>query len=233
MKTKCPFCQSKFKIPDAYEGRRVKCSVCRKEYIAVGPATNENVVTPKIKPSSKLSFLWFHEKYPIFLVLLFLGQVFFIEDPPPLGLLNYLFLSLSLLGCSVLIARFVNHRKQIFPKLTRTGLLLISLLCIWYYAKNDTYTERIQEDNGTLIINTHKFWAFPSLIYQWISIRGEYLNMTAEGPCATRKGSYQTERHGMWNFSSWGQSTNYFKQEYRWYWYGDEITEGEWISRKK
>jgi len=65
------------------------------------------------------------------------------------------------------------------------------------------------------------------LVYRRVSFhapKGSTLDDSAEGPLA---GS--GKQHGEWNFVYWHP----FRAERRWYWYGDEITEGEWHLRDK
>jgi hypothetical protein len=82
-------------------------------------------------------------------------------------------------------------------------------------------------------VDTHKHWS-GDFIYRRMSryvkadkaIGIESFFWSSEGPIAGIG-----KPHGHWITDKWGDSTPYHKDEF--YWYGEEISEGDWYLRNK
>lgn len=135
-------------------------------------------------------------------------------SPSPLVLLSYASL-IAFLFLFSLWAFASSRRTRRYRYYAATA---VTLLILFLAGKYDMYDDRHTLDDGTLIITTYKRWG-RTPVERFIQLSG---GSTAWGP-TTPSG----KRHGKWTF--WvGQ----FPED-RWYWYGEAVTEGEFVLRSK
>ena len=91
-----------------------------------------------------------------------------------------------------------------------------------------------EEKNGFQIYSKYKRWG-QNLFWQSIYSKENDLWYHTEGNYSSRPGTYISKKHGRWEITSWSLSNPSvtFIIQHKWYWYGEEITEGEWIVRTK
>lgn len=90
----------------------------------------------------------------------------------------------------------------------------------WTNEDGDTYVDTYTKSNIHLIYRQ----------YYKNSPQHEY----AEGPFAYREGSNEPKQHGQWkNFGFVDYPVCKYAEFYEWFWYGDKITEEQWILRTK
>lgn len=73
MKTRCPYCQKKFKAPDTYAGKQAKCPSCRQSFVVaayqptpvVTPEKIENVKKETVKAAKNNIFINAWKKSPL------------------------------------------------------------------------------------------------------------------------------------------------------------------------
>lgn len=133
-------------------------------------------------------------------------------------LLGYSFGPLSLLAgiLLVVLAGVLLGAVARWPRIWKPGLICGGVLgfvvMIWLGTKRVTI-ERWTSDSGTRIVD--RFYGWGHTPY-WESLDSD--NFFSSGPL-----SPSGKRHGEWTSSG----------RRRWYWYGDEISEGEWHLRNK
>jgi hypothetical protein len=129
--------------------------------------------------------------------------------------LNYACLCFSALGLALLITR---KMRAAWPKGSRCLHVLLPVAVVFSWGNLDRYETRGKNKEQDLLIDTYTRWG-GTQTYRWIlfkdagSMRGP---MTASG-----------KPHGEWEHFTG------LRVDHVWYWYGQEITEGEWHLRNK
>jgi hypothetical protein len=224
MKTKCPYCAEILKIPNVYQNQTIKCIYCKEDFV---PKNYNFFVLLRAKITKKnVPYLG------IALIIIYP----FVASPYARNLMiffRYLILHISILSSLILIRRKILQK---FPSI-KTGSALIIwfflLFLMFLYAKNDYRMKRQIDEDGTIFYDKFTLWEH-RIIYRDIlsdpNLKIPFWSM--EGPMASRPGTDDyPQMHGRWETDIF--TRNDFSHTYKWYWYGDEISEGVWISRTK
>jgi hypothetical protein len=155
---------------------------------------------------------------PLWAVLVAAVITFFItvnSPPSPRALVHYAALAIIVFALSALISpASMTARKWI------TGLTGPVVLVVWWsYSLVDCYDDRWTSENGTRFVDSRRR---SGALYERYALFPD--NGFAHGPM-TETGKL----HGQWTYSTLGT----IGLKTRWYWYGEEITEGEWHLRNK
>lgn len=106
------------------------------------------------------------------------------------------------------------------------GAALAALVLVWW-GSVDTYTERWHNGSAKLTDTYRRLGNRPihRLIYFYDSSEESPLVPSAEGPLAGTG-----KPHGQWRYTTWEPE---FSVRSKFYWYGEEVSEGEWHLRNK
>ena len=231
MLIQCPKCKARRDIPDEYDGQQVKCIQCKQPFNAtwrplpIFPSHVQKIITKAF-----------------FYVLVAQGLIFypFLQweyASSNIIIARYISLLLLLTGLSLIAIRKVesrwpsirNSKSRFLQKGFRATICFLCVPLLIYYAKNDYSMEHSQR-NGYDIYDKYKLWTHDH-VHRSIYSKDFGISWSENGPMATRPGTYESKQHGMWETTSYGKTADSFFQKYIWYWYGEEITEDQWISR--
>lgn len=130
--------------------------------------------------------------------------------------------------------RIASARWPRFRVLFRGTAIVAPFLAAFFWGRVDTYRHEWAKDDGTAdnpnwidVVDTRYRWS-DRLIYQKIIFHrdGDYKErFEVEGPL-----SPSGKRHGEWKTHFWDW---HLKDTSQFYWYGDEISEGEWHLRNR
>lgn len=226
MKTKCPLCEKIQKIPNIYQKKRIKCINCKEEF----SPKNYNFLV-KLKDINIKGIL-------PFLGIALLAIYPFVASPyskESLIFLRYLIVILSLFSLTFFIKKALLKK---FPSIKKPVIIfsfLMPIFLIFLYAKND-YRMEYRIEGDTQYYDKFILWG-NHLIYRSMyshDPNNHYAipSWSMEGPMSSRPNTDDYPKmHGMWENNIWGSDG--FLHRYEWYWYGEEISEHEWIIRLK
>ncbi len=146
-----------------------------------------------------------------------LGWLFTLQPKPgPIVLVHYGLLVTAIVGVVRACAgKWPAYRKWITVGGTVAGVCLVIL-----YGHHDYYEARWINEQGTKYVDTyHRFSR--NLVHRWLFPAG---GGSSDGPMA---GEGTPKPHGMWTHLGNGGI------EYTFYWYGEEVSEGEWHLRNR
>ncbi|HZZ28448.1 MAG TPA: hypothetical protein VFE46_10645 [Pirellulales bacterium] len=123
--------------------------------------------------------------------------------------------------------------RKLSIRWTRYIVAVLTVVTLFWWAAHDTYVDRWTSKDDTDYADTYKHWS-GDFIYRRTSHfhKGDstFLNesyfWSSEGPMAGTG-----KPHGHWITEKLGDNTPYHKDEF--YWYGEEISEGQWYMRNK
>jgi hypothetical protein len=148
------------------------------------------------------------------------------NSPQPVGTLCYL----AIILFTTAVAAMVWRRS---PTLSTSLVVATSgffaILAIYAFAQIDTYEEHF--DEGEIAGNvTYEFWTNQP-VREYARIYADDskadLVVTREGPLS----GDPREWHGKWDFTFWDPAD--IRWESRYYWYGEEVSQGEWQLRNR
>lgn len=144
----------------------------------------------------------------------------------PLGtLLCYPSILLAML-CGTALA--VQRTQKMWLKIPGIALTCCTL---YWWSTYDTYTYHWASDSGQEFTDTRNCWS-NALVFRDITIYesddqmpdGKTRSLTTSGPMAGTG-----KPHGEWSVVYWGP----FRSETKFFWFGEEVSEGEWHLRNK
>ncbi len=135
--------------------------------------------------------------------------------------IHYGSLAIACWGIGLLVRRRLGGHKTTVT----IGTLCLMVATLWLGGKYETFTHHWMAGDRTFYLDTYTRLGLPTLVYR------EVFNLSGGGSaCGPIAGSGKL--HGEWTYYGvFHTSGNII--EHRWYWYGKEITEGEWHLRTK
>jgi len=228
MKVQCPHCKSETDVPKLYINTEINCTQCKKCFVAVA------YLPAEIRMAAI-------ESVPYLLLCSLLGYPFvawsYAHGYPVM--IKYTIVISALTGLMILGCRSVRRKWPLLRKPAKVVVGLLCLFLLYTYAKNDSYMEHHTEGDYKFY-DKYRRWGFPNLIHRSIYFYEDIIAEKKdafspfihwEGPMAARPGQYISKRHGMWEESYVSRDINSNYTKLRWYWYGEEITEGQWLQR--
>ena len=150
-----------------------------------------------------------------------LGWLFTLQPKPSLFILvHYGLLVAAIVGAvRVCAGKWQVYRKWIIIGGTAAGICLVIL-----YGQHDYYRSSWTNERGTKYVDTYHRWS-GRIVHRWVLLPdGSSLGTSLNGPM---RGEGKPKPHGKWIRLGRGGL------DYTFYWYGDEVSEGEWHLRNK
>lgn len=236
MNVLCPDCNKTLSVPDAYIGQKVRCRGCQRDFVA----HNDNAPPSNPNPESWLENLRITIRCASPYVLVASAvSLPFLNHSYSSGLsvlIAYCILIAALGGALALAKRKLSRPNQHLRKPIFVAACVTACILFYLYAKHDTYMMRQAVDNidiydtYTQLGRNHIYRRTYSTLQ--FPISGP-CNINIKGPLAARPGSYEAERHGRWETCRWSSDPLYCNTTYVWYWYGEQITEDQWLQRTR
>lgn len=224
----CPHCSKEFPVIALAIARNVPCPHCGMSVdipaLIKLPTQSRNAVGA-LSVLFKIAinnFAWCDSLRTFSILVGFVGWIATIQTPPsPFILVHYALLVLVLVGIYLV---FVNtwsaYKKAIKIAGFVFGLSIVSL----YATKYDSFKSRWTDKDGDKFIDTYKRWGH-DLVYRSVIFKDD--SGFCHGPM---KGEGHPKQHGKWTcLGKWFRDG----LEYTFYWYGEEVSEGEWNLRNK
>ena len=151
-----------------------------------------------------------------------LGWLFTLQQEPGIASsLHYGFLILALAGFYMIgVNKLPKDLK--YKKYLKILFIVIGFYLISWYKKHDYYQIRWTNEKGDEYLDTYKRSNSKDVQERSVSFkngdsaRGSFVNET------------EMKKHGRWIYVGAD-----YHVEYEYYWYGEEISEGEWFLRNK
>lgn len=223
-KVLCP-CGAKLNVKDELSGKQGKCPSCKRN-LNLLPHNSAPRPTNPLPSGIDAATTWLGKTWPTWAIVLgLLGWLVFANSMSrAVPLLSYP--CIAFVGAGI-TARCTRKYTWRWTKLT--GILL-TVTAVYLWGRYDTYNSEWVHDN-VRYTDTYKRWggqhiyrvlhAFetPEAAAEWRGIP----NWSARGPI-TETGKV----HGKWSYTYWKPD---FHIETKFFWYGEEISEGEWHLR--
>jgi hypothetical protein len=250
----CASCGKRFAVSDDRAGRTAKCPQCQASLTipeldrppalllpgeqsvndpfadfkaieaaaAAGPRPKASVSTPTVtepaKPPVAQPADWYRVfKFNVGMVacVIFLATV---NSPPsPWVLVHYA----CLMAILWYLSQWILGRFKCSANVARWGgIAFVTMVVFYYFSRCDVYPEHWESEDGTRYTDWYqRFQGGPT--HRSLSFDGVY----GSGPM---KGEGKRRPHGMWTVLGKDLSL-----EKKFYWYGEEVSEGEWHLRNK
>lgn len=210
---KCPKCGARLTVPAIEAESPINIDTGKE-----GNATNDATLSSKKMIWSEPAFL----EFPWLVLFGVIGLVAWVAtlrtQPSPLVLVHYGGLVLACCG----FIRLVSYRWQWLPTKACTIVLVVSVVSLW--SRFDTYVDRWTSKNDLKYRDTVCRWSH-RVTYRSVFYDHNGTIWSLSGPIA---GS--GVKHGEWSY--YELSPTWYSSK-TWYWYGQEISEGEWHLRNK
>lgn len=167
------------------------------------------------------NFDWVGSVRTLSILVGLVGWIVTIQTPPsPFVLVHYAFLLMALVGIYLV---FVNTWSAYKKAIKIAGFVFGFSIVSLYAIKYDSFESHWTSDYGNTYIDTYKRWG-DEFAYRRITFKdGGFCH----GPM---KGEGHPKQHGKWTcLGKWFRDG----LEYTFYWYGEEVSEGEWNLRNK
>lgn len=138
----------------------------------------------------------------------------------------------SLAGGALLVVWFVGRRLETrWPKMKRmirAGVAITVCMTVIIWGWFDTYRTTWTSKTGATITDRYTRWGGRHYYRHLnIPVEGSSLGISTSGPM-----SASGKPHGEWEQFDWSKRGSDYHQRV-WFWYGDEISEGEWHLRSR
>ncbi len=174
--------------------------------------------------------LWARKCWPIFAATVGLSGWFVFSCSTSKDITFFCYPCIALTGVAVMV---LTQRRWRY-RATKAGGILLTLTVIVAWGYNDTY-EIQWVDANTRFADTYKRWS-DQFVYRKFSVydspkaaqQARFVGLgevSAKGPMAGTG-----KPHGSWEYTQWKPK---WQVETKFYWYGEEVSEGEWHLRNR
>jgi hypothetical protein len=234
IRVECPTCHQTLEAPDEYAGRAAKCPKCSS--VVQLPADELPTAIPqqpKRTPNYQHAAFQYLSKLPwksLGVTALVLSFLLTLRTPPGLLiLLHYGALLLFAYWMTWLaIWEWLPSWHNTWKVKTAAVVAAVACACAWWYYDYSImeWRTRSKADANEIVYFTDYGWRGTATpFYRKIRV-GEYPHAyLAEGALTE-----SSKRHGPWKTTDWPEGGHLHVSD-EWYWYGEEITEGEWHLR--
>lgn len=212
-------CGRQYEIRPEHSGRQFTCNVCGSTFSDQPPVARRHLPMAG-RPAFRKKPTPFRVPCVAINLGLIVGGIFVwgstIGSPPSLWVaLHYLSLMAAIIGVVRTCAeKWAAYRGWIVAGGSVAGLCLI----VWY-GQHDSYREVWVDNDGTSFHDTYSRGG--RLKYRYVFLKG---GDSMDGAFA---GEGKPRQHGKWDYWFGDNMTHV------WYWYGEEISEGEWHLRNR
>lgn len=238
----CPHCHIEVEISDWKPGIEIVCIHCRTKYMLLNPGEEspldierrQKKALKRLKAKRDRREAWnrifegiVSTAKPLGFAVLIIATLYLGFSEPPTDLLHYVGIASII---SVVAWKFYRRRPRTSSEVNRITLSAIAVIvvCLAVRGYFDTTTERhtTRDSNGESTEYENVISRFGrKYIYRTIRVfdqDGSFV-CVMEGPLSPESG----KSHGHWKYLGFSP----IHGEDWWYWYGDQVSEGEWHVR--